>query len=162
MAPAALGPPWPAQRFVESRAECGEVAAAAELATVLGLAAQAQATEVQQLANRVAAMLTRLLQRLGQAHRRERCSGGAPYLSPPSSLASFHALRLTSSTPHALLSCEHEHAHAHPAGWEKPGQPVSNRSRFSCDHAILASPTARTWQGFPGGKTPAGQAPTAP
>ncbi len=52
------------QRFVESRAECGEVAAAAELAVVLGLAPSQQAAEVQQLANRVAAMLTRLLQRL--------------------------------------------------------------------------------------------------
>jgi four helix bundle protein len=53
------------QRFVESRAECGEVAAAAELAAVLGLAPGPQATAVQQLANRVAAMLTRLLQHLG-------------------------------------------------------------------------------------------------
>jgi four helix bundle protein len=51
------------QRFVESRAECGEVAAAAELAFVLGFATQAQAAEVQLLANRVAAMLTRLIQR---------------------------------------------------------------------------------------------------
>jgi four helix bundle protein len=53
------------QRFVESRAECGEVAAAAELAVVLGFVSQAEAAHVQQLANRVAAMLTRLLQRLG-------------------------------------------------------------------------------------------------
>jgi hypothetical protein len=60
------------QRFVESRVECGEVAAAAELALVLGHAPPAAAVEVQQLAAPappapapVAAMLTRLLQRLG-------------------------------------------------------------------------------------------------
>ncbi len=53
------------QRFVESRAECGEVAAAAELAVVLGFVTPVRAATVQQLANRVAAMLTRLLQRLG-------------------------------------------------------------------------------------------------
>jgi four helix bundle protein len=53
------------QRFGESRAECGEVAAAAQLSVVLGLAPPALAAEVHGLANRVAAMLTRLLQRLG-------------------------------------------------------------------------------------------------
>jgi hypothetical protein len=41
------------------------VAAAAQLAVVLGLAPAPLANEVHQLANRVAAMLTKLLQRLG-------------------------------------------------------------------------------------------------
>ena len=51
------------QRFVESRAETGEVAAAADLAVALSLVTPAQAARVLQLADRVAAMLTRLFQR---------------------------------------------------------------------------------------------------
>ena len=52
------------QRFVESRGECAEVAAAADLIVVLGIGAEAQADELKQLAARVSAMLTRLIARL--------------------------------------------------------------------------------------------------
>jgi four helix bundle protein len=52
------------QRFVESRGECGEAAAAADLARVMDLAAPADAEAVKLLAGRVAAMLTRLIARL--------------------------------------------------------------------------------------------------
>ena len=52
------------QRFVESRGECGEAAAAADLALVMDLAPPADVEEVKRLAGRVAAMLTRLIARL--------------------------------------------------------------------------------------------------
>jgi len=52
------------QRFVESRGECGEAAAAADLALVMDLAPPADVEEVKLLAGRVAAMLTRLIARL--------------------------------------------------------------------------------------------------
>ena len=50
-------------RFSEARGECSETAAAAELAAVLGVVPEAEAREVVHLAGRVAAMLTRLIQR---------------------------------------------------------------------------------------------------
>ena len=53
------------QRFVESRGECGEAAAAADLALVMDLAEPADVEELKLLAARVAAMLTRLIGRLG-------------------------------------------------------------------------------------------------
>jgi four helix bundle protein len=53
------------QRFSLARGECAECAAAAELAGALGLVGAAQAQRVQQLAGRIAAMLTRLIQRCG-------------------------------------------------------------------------------------------------
>lgn len=52
------------QRFVESRGECGEAAAAADLALAMDLAPPADVEEVKLLAGRVAAMLTRLIARL--------------------------------------------------------------------------------------------------
>lgn len=52
------------QRYAEARGECGEVAAAAELLCTLGLMSTREANELLQLAGRVGAMLTRLLQRL--------------------------------------------------------------------------------------------------
>ncbi len=51
------------QRYSEARGECGEVAAAAELLATLKLVPAKEAQEVLQLAGRVGAMLTRLLQR---------------------------------------------------------------------------------------------------
>jgi four helix bundle protein len=53
------------QRFGESRGECGEVAAAADLVIVMELGPQADAYELKALASRVSAMLTGLLHRLG-------------------------------------------------------------------------------------------------
>ena len=53
------------QRFVESRGECGEVAAAGDLIIVLQIGNAARAVKMKQLANRVSAMLTRLIARLG-------------------------------------------------------------------------------------------------
>lgn len=52
------------QRFVESRGECGEAAAAADLALVMDLAQPADVEEWKLLAGRVSAMLTRLIARL--------------------------------------------------------------------------------------------------
>ena len=52
------------QRFVESRGECGEAAAAADLAFVMDLAQLADVEEWKLLAGRVSAMLTRLIARL--------------------------------------------------------------------------------------------------
>jgi four helix bundle protein len=52
------------QRYVEARGECGEVAAAAELCAALRLAPEAETAELIELAGRVAAMLTRLAQRM--------------------------------------------------------------------------------------------------
>ena len=52
------------QRFVESRGECGEVAAAADLLLAFTLASQVGAEELKHLASRVSAMLTRLISRL--------------------------------------------------------------------------------------------------
>jgi len=52
------------QRFVESRGECGEAAAAADLALVMDLAQPADVEELKLLAGRVSAMLTRLIARL--------------------------------------------------------------------------------------------------
>jgi four helix bundle protein len=52
------------QRFTDSRGECGEVGAAADLVRVLGLGSPADAEELKQLASRVSAMLTRLIARL--------------------------------------------------------------------------------------------------
>ena len=51
------------QRYTEARGEAGEVAAAVELLTTLRLAPQDETDEVMHLAGRVAAMLTRLIQR---------------------------------------------------------------------------------------------------
>ncbi len=51
------------QRYTEARGESGEVAAAAELLSTLRLAPQAEADAILELAGRVAAMLTRLIQR---------------------------------------------------------------------------------------------------
>jgi len=51
------------QRYTEARGEAGEVASAVELLATLRLAPRAEADEVIQLAGRVAAMLTRLIQR---------------------------------------------------------------------------------------------------
>lgn len=52
------------QRYSEARGEAGEVAAAAELLATLELVPRAEAEQVLELSGRVAAMLTRLLQRL--------------------------------------------------------------------------------------------------
>ena len=52
------------QRFGESRAECAEVAAAADLVGALELGPEHQAVELKHLAGRVAAMLTGLMNRL--------------------------------------------------------------------------------------------------
>lgn len=51
------------QRYTEARGECGEVASAVELLATLRLAPHAEANEIMHLAGRVAAMLTRLIQR---------------------------------------------------------------------------------------------------
>jgi four helix bundle protein len=51
------------QRFRMAQGECGECAAAAEVAKVLGLVPDSEAMRVQHLAGRVAAMLTRLIRR---------------------------------------------------------------------------------------------------
>ena len=51
------------QRFAEARGECGEAAAALELALGFGLLPQEQSLVALQLAARVCAMLTRLVQR---------------------------------------------------------------------------------------------------
>ena len=52
------------QRFVESRGEIGEAAAACDLVIALELGSEAHAEKIKSLAARVAAMLTRLIQRL--------------------------------------------------------------------------------------------------
>lgn len=52
------------QRFVESRGECAEVAAAADLLKVLNLGSTVDSNELKHLAGRVSAMLTRLIARL--------------------------------------------------------------------------------------------------
>lgn len=52
------------QRFVESRGEIGEAAAACDLVIALELGSEVQAETVKSFAARVAAMLTRLIQRL--------------------------------------------------------------------------------------------------
>jgi len=51
------------QRFTEARGECAEVAAACELARVLGLGDALTTARVEILADRVCAMLTRLIAR---------------------------------------------------------------------------------------------------
>ena len=51
------------QRYSEARGECGEVAAAAELLSVLELVPQVECENLLGLAGRVAAMLTRLIRR---------------------------------------------------------------------------------------------------
>jgi len=51
------------QRFVEARGECGEAAATVELATRMGFVSSEQAAPFLELADRVAAMLTRLIVR---------------------------------------------------------------------------------------------------
>ena len=51
------------QRYTEARGECGEVAAAVELLATLRLAPKLEAEHIMHLAGRVAAMLTRLIQR---------------------------------------------------------------------------------------------------
>ena len=53
------------QRFGESRGECGEVAASADLVIVMELGPRGGAQELKALAARVSAMLTGLLKRLG-------------------------------------------------------------------------------------------------
>ena len=52
------------QRFVESRGECAEVAAAADLVIVLDLGSATRAEDLKQRAARVSAMLTKLIARL--------------------------------------------------------------------------------------------------
>ena len=52
------------QRFVDSRGECGEVAAAADLLQALGIGTPTDTEELKRLASRVSAMLTRLVARL--------------------------------------------------------------------------------------------------
>ncbi|MBK8010338.1 MAG: four helix bundle protein [Deltaproteobacteria bacterium] len=52
------------QRFVESRGECAEAAAAADLLKVLQLDKSSDSGELKHLAGRVSAMLTRLIARL--------------------------------------------------------------------------------------------------
>lgn len=51
------------QRFSEARGECGESASAAELLSVLGLVPKADVHQYMTIADRVGAMLTRLIQR---------------------------------------------------------------------------------------------------
>jgi len=51
------------QRYTEARGESGETASAAELLATLRLVPEAEARHVEHLAGRVAAMLTRLIQR---------------------------------------------------------------------------------------------------
>ena len=51
------------QRFIESRGECGEAAAAADLVGVHGFAPQAMVAGFQQRENRLAAMITGLVHR---------------------------------------------------------------------------------------------------
>jgi four helix bundle protein len=51
------------QRYTEARGECGEVASCVELLATLRLAPQTEVDEIMHLAGRVAAMLTRLIQR---------------------------------------------------------------------------------------------------
>src|SRR5688572_17402344 len=58
------GPALKRQRFVESRGECGEVAAAGDLIVVLHIGSTARAMKMKQLASRVSAMLTRLMAKL--------------------------------------------------------------------------------------------------
>jgi four helix bundle protein len=52
------------QRFVESRGECVEVAAAADLLLAMQIGSSADLQTLKSLASRVAAMLTRLIKRL--------------------------------------------------------------------------------------------------
>jgi len=52
------------QRFVESRGECAEVAAAADILIVLEIGSENDAARLKGLASRVSAMLTRLIARL--------------------------------------------------------------------------------------------------
>ena len=52
------------QRFVESRGECAEVAAAADLLKVLGVGSTSESDALKHLAGRVSSMLTRLIARL--------------------------------------------------------------------------------------------------
>jgi len=52
------------QRFVESRGECAEVAAAGDILLVLDIGSQTDAEHLKHLAGRVSAMLTRLIARL--------------------------------------------------------------------------------------------------
>lgn len=58
------GPALKCQRFVESRGESGEVAAAADLLLVLGIGPRDDAEKLKELAGRVSAMLTRMMARL--------------------------------------------------------------------------------------------------
>ena len=58
------GPAQKRQRFVESRGECAEVAAAADLLLVLDIGTRPDAEQLKHLAGRVSAMLTRLIARL--------------------------------------------------------------------------------------------------
>ena len=55
------GPALKRQRFVESRGEAGEVAAAADLILVLVLGSRAKAKQLKNLSGRVCMMLTRLI-----------------------------------------------------------------------------------------------------
>lgn len=57
------------QRFVESRGECGEVGAAADLLVALNMGSAADAEQLKHLASRVSAMLTRLIARLADQDR---------------------------------------------------------------------------------------------
>lgn len=58
------GAPEKRQRFGESRGECAEVAAAADLLLVLEIGDAGEVQELKTLAGRVSAMLTRLIDRL--------------------------------------------------------------------------------------------------
>lgn len=52
------------QRFVESRGECGEVAAAADILLIFGFGPREDAEKLKDFASRVSAMLTRMMARL--------------------------------------------------------------------------------------------------
>jgi four helix bundle protein len=54
------------QRFVESRGECGEVAAAADLLLAYDIASRPDTEQLRRLSARVGAMLTRLIARLDE------------------------------------------------------------------------------------------------
>ena len=58
------GPALKRQRFVESRGECAEVAAAADLLKVLKVGSTSESDALKHLAGRVSSMLTRLIARL--------------------------------------------------------------------------------------------------
>ena len=64
------------QRFVESRGECGEVAAAGDLIIAMKIGARPEVERLKALAGRVSAMLTGLICRLEQARWSCACGWG--------------------------------------------------------------------------------------